>query len=193
MRAQLARPAQIVSATTCADFPDEINFRTQCVAVRMVISVSIGTKEAGDYGERGLAYDRAGNFYAITLEGDAEGPNDSWLIQVLRGKDALHWFAKHLSQDEPFTLELLRAIDAPEFDFMPLIAIGAKRPRIKRAKKKPAPVFAVQLEMATALVSAARQLAAAPDAVKLAAARRAVSALLQTLLAEETFRRAAQG
>ena len=135
-----------------------------------------------------LFADEAGNFYGLEKE-DGDAGTKRKFSRLGTGKEAARWFIRTGNLCDYLKHGILRAIDAPEFEFMPLVAIGAKRPR-KRTAKKPAPVFAVQLEMATALVSAARSLAAAPDAEKLAAARRAVSALHQTLHAEATFKAA---
>lgn len=71
---------------------------------------------------RGLAYDREGCFYAISERCvDAPLNRPTKLIRKLTGKAALAWFAKTASWDADFSRELCRAIDNPQFEFMPLV------------------------------------------------------------------------
>jgi hypothetical protein len=86
---------------------------------------------------------------------------------------------------------MLAALENPAFEFLPLVPTGTRKGKRRAAKKAPARPFAVQLEMATALVALIRKLDADPRPETLAEARRNVSELHRDLHSDETFKRAA--
>ena len=189
-----ARHSEDEAATGAAFPPDGLEYEHAFVYRGKTVAVRWTAHHWHDRDGRAntvaLGYDASGRFYAITQTGKCGSPIDARAVQLLTGKDAFLWFVHRFALDKPFAEALCRAISAPEFEFMPSVATAAKRPR-KRAAKKPAPVFAVQLELATALVSVVEKLNAAPSLETVSEACRVVSKLHQSLHAEATFKLAA--
>jgi hypothetical protein len=149
---------------------------------------AINPKSCADAKPTELLYaDEAGCYYLLQwhLPAYIPGADDNWnnrisIVHMMDGKEALAWLVDELldSEDVPdahLKMNLRRAIWQEEFEFFPLVAIGQKPPTRRRRKKvRGLTPFAVQLEMATALVEAVRKLDAEPDAGQLAEARREV-------------------
>lgn len=115
------------------DFPRLIWLRGEKIRVRWVTDYERGTVENADLSAYGFAYDLSGNFYAMEVAGgDCDLTPSS--IQILQGKRALHWLVTRLTDDAPIVRELRRAIDNPQFEFMPLVAT---REVPKRMRKSP--------------------------------------------------------
>ena len=170
-----------------------INLGGECIAVRLVEQLPCRAVEGLEGAEDHLSLyaDRAGNYYSVqwlipAMTADPKG----CVVKRHDGKGAMLCYLLSELTDPHFYGEFERAIESPSFAFMPLVAVNAKRPR-KRAAKKPAPVFAVQLEMATALVECVRKLGADPTLEHLSEACRSASQLHQAIHAPENFKLAA--
>lgn len=147
-----------------------------------------------------LTADEDGNYYSVEWLRDErdrgikpfhESAHRACVIVQLTPRQATQWvigeFVTHT--DKHILAELRRAIESPEFEFMPLVTCGQRRTRARRPTPTPGP-FAVQLEMATAFVECVRKLDADPSIAKLSQACRAASALHQAIHAPENFKTA---
>lgn len=102
------------------DDAGNLRLHGQKVEVRWVYQRDNFVAQNDDVHFSGLAYDREGTFYGITGR-EGGGGNVGSKVEILRGKDALTWFAKHAVWDKAFARELCRAIDQPAFKLRPLV------------------------------------------------------------------------
>jgi hypothetical protein len=175
---------------TVTDDDGDLRLRGQKIEIRWVWQMeSYQVPEDSGLYFFGLAYDRAGNFYGVSEVSD--GPRGS-MVKKLTGKSALVWFAEHASWDEAFTRELMRVINNPAFEFMPLVPTR-ELPKRKRKARKQAEAFHKQLHMATALVECVKKLEAEPSLENLSEACRSASQLHTAIHAPENFKLASNG
>jgi hypothetical protein len=141
---------------------------------------------------RSLVADEAGTYYSVewhSLEESTDIPeaDEPWtskvsIVKKLTPGEAMDWVLDEYLW-KPFDVcahmfdQIRGACWAPEFEFMPLVAKGEPKVKVRRRKKDVLGPFAVQLEMATALVESVRKLDAAPAPDVLAEAQREVSKL----------------
>jgi hypothetical protein len=125
-----------------------------------------------------IGYDAVGRFYAEEWLEDDAGKLLSRSARIVRPDQALRFILSRTFTDgDPFAAEVLRELDTLA---MPCPTPPAKRPKGTKKKAAGSP-FAVQLEMATALVEVVHQLAADAQPQTLAEARREVTKLHQSL------------
>ena len=172
------------------EYSGTINLGGESIAVRLVEQLPCKAVEGIEGAEDHLSLyaDRAENYYSVQwlippMTDDPKG----CVVKRHDGKQAMLFYLLSELSDPHFYGEFKRAIENPSFAFMPLVAANAKQPR-KRAAKKTVPVFAVQLELATALVEVVGKFSAAPTTENLCEAYRSVSALHQAIHAPENFK-----
>ena len=148
-----------------------------------------------------LVADEDGTYYSVEWLRDErdrgikpfhESAHRACVVVQLSPREAMQWLIGEFvtDTDRHMLAELRRALETPEFEFMPLVARGHRKTR-SRPRPAPAPgPFAVQLEMATAFVECVRRLDTDPSIVHLSQACRAASALHQSIHAPENFKTA---
>jgi hypothetical protein len=158
-----------------------------------IVAIPTAAVVAGHHTQT-LCADEDGVYYSVEWRSaeDAGGSAPLSIVRRLTPREAMQWvIGQYVTNADAHMLkELRRAVENPEFDFMPLVARGKRRTRGRRRQAPASGPFAVQLEMATAFVECVRKLDADPSIVHLADACRAASALHQAIHAPENFKTA---
>ena len=178
------------------EYPEEITVGRETVRVRFAAHWVNRHVKAPDGDERtryvAIQYDESGRFFSTErISRTEDGELITETVRATRPDQALRHYISRSFQECAFREELLRELENPPLPGMDAPAT-APRPR-RRKKREPIGPFAVQLEMATALVEVVGKLDAAPDPATLAEARREVSKLHSTLHQDAAMKRATAG